>query len=64
MRCNHPDSDCCDGPAVRFAVFSRRDLVCRCQFHVRDATNCFGRWVFQDEEISEQEAEIFVVQES
>lgn len=64
MRCTHTDSEYCDGPAVRFALFGRRDLVTRCQHHVDDAIDVHGRWIFQDHEISEQEAEVFAVQES
>ena len=66
MECNHSDTEYCDGPAVRFAVVNGR-LVSRCHFHYVhyvDGLEHARGWLFQNFEVTEQEAELFLVHAS
>lgn len=65
MKCNHSETEYCDGPAVRFAIEGKH-LVARCENHVRlgIGMRVVDHWVFEAHEISEEEAELWLVHSS
>jgi hypothetical protein len=64
MKCNHSETEYCNGPAVRFALTGDGYLVTRCEAHYALGLNASGIWLFLYAEVTEQEAEVWLVHQS
>jgi hypothetical protein len=66
MNCNYVDDDDrkCRCTAVRFATLGQ-ELVAWCKWHAEDdCPHPDGRWLFANTEITEREAELWLVHNS